>query len=164
MGLLSLQNHSKNRLSFWRGIISVFEISSLPEDINADCQSLVLSLTPGCQYTEVQFNAPSLREGGTCSVYRHWQLLRLYGVGGRWKKYVYWALVEWYRHERTEVPSGEVGGGVVPSASISTARDKSFPRVLLLSPAIIIPPVLHTHISFLYHRRYIILAFDSVLK
>jgi len=29
-------------------------------------------------------------------------------------------------------------------------------RVLLSSPVIVFPPVLHTHISFSYHRSYII--------
>jgi hypothetical protein len=37
-------------------------------------------------------------------------------------------------------------------------------RALLFSVVIIIPPMLRTHISFIYHRGYIVLAIDSFVK
>jgi hypothetical protein len=35
---------------------------------------------------------------------------------------------------------------------------------LRFSPVSIIPPLLHIHVSLVYHRRYIILATDSIVK
>jgi len=36
--------------------------------------------------------------------------------------------------------------------------------LLMFSPVRIIPSVLHTHISFIYYQRYVILVPDSVVK
>jgi len=42
---------------------------------------------------------------------------------------------------------------------------RGFLRVLRFSSTIIIPPILYdTHISFIYHERYIILVNDSIVK
>ena len=38
-----------------------------------------------------------------------------------------------------------------------------FRQVLLFSGASIIPPMLHTH-SFMYHQRYTVLEFGSIVK
>lgn len=73
----------KNRPSFLRGIISVYEIFSRSEVISAGCQSLVLNLKSGCQHAERTFDAPSFRERGKESVCGRCQLLRLYSGGGR---------------------------------------------------------------------------------
>jgi hypothetical protein len=41
---------------------------------------------------------------------------------------------------------------------------QGFFQVLWFSPVIIIAPVLHTHISFIYLQPYIILVIDSIVK
>jgi hypothetical protein len=45
----------------------------------------------------------------------------------------------------------------------SVARGEVCAGILRISPVTIIPPLLHTH-SFIYHRRCILLAINSVVK
>jgi len=45
-----------------------------------------------------------------------------------------------------------------------TLTGQGFLQSLRFSPVIIIPPMLHTHILFIYHRVCIILAIDIVDK
>jgi hypothetical protein len=41
---------------------------------------------------------------------------------------------------------------------------KSFGTAVLSFPVSVIPPMLHTHISFMYHCRYVNFASDGVVK
>ena len=50
-----------------------------------------------------------------------------------------------------------------PYGEQSGNEDKFSEYVLQFSPATVIPPMFHTH-SLIYHRRYKILARDSVVK
>jgi len=52
--------------------------------------------------------------------------------------------------------------GVIKSRITRTGQ--GFLQSLRFSPVIIIPPMLHTHILFIYHRVCIILAVDIVDK
>jgi hypothetical protein len=61
-------------------------------------------------------------------------------------------------------PGFEPGPVHVGSMRDKVASGQIFTRVLGLCPVTIIPPVLYTHISFAYNRRYIVSATDSVVK
>jgi hypothetical protein len=77
-------------------------------------------------------------------------MLKLYSVSGRWMKYEYKPLIEWSTR------------GKVCLLWKKWHWDKSPCRSQVLWFSCVTPLMLGTHISFIYLRRYINLAIDSV--